>query len=138
MIEAKKGHIVTIASLASFVAAPHMVNYCATKAAVLALHEGIAQELKYVYKCPQIKTSILHPGYASTPLVGAWENDLRRNGVNIMDAQVIADLIAKQIFHGNSGQIIVPGYFWFISLTRGLPIWMQMILRDKVARQHML
>lgn len=40
MLDMKKGHVVGIASMASFVAAPGLVDYCVTKVGVLALHEG--------------------------------------------------------------------------------------------------
>lgn len=40
MLEQKKGHIVSIASVGSYMSGPPLVDYCATKAAVLALHEG--------------------------------------------------------------------------------------------------
>jgi len=40
MLDAKKGHVVGIASMASFVSAPGLVDYCVTKVGVLALHEG--------------------------------------------------------------------------------------------------
>ena len=136
MIKAKKGHILTIASLASFVGVPHMVDYCATKAAVLALHEGLSQELKYIYNCPQVKTSIFHPTYAKTPLVTAWESELRRNGVEILDPQAIADAIIKQTISGKGGQIFVPERLSPSAAIRGLPTWLQVVIRDSVARGH--
>lgn len=40
MLQQKKGHIVTMASVASFVAAASMVDYAATKAGLMAFHEG--------------------------------------------------------------------------------------------------
>jgi len=40
MIKNKKGHIVTIASMASFTSVAGMAEYCATKASALAFHEG--------------------------------------------------------------------------------------------------
>jgi len=40
MLKAKKGHIVTVASVASFVAAPGLVDYCCTKVAALYLNDG--------------------------------------------------------------------------------------------------
>ena len=49
MIEAKKGHVVTISSLACFLAAPGMVPYSNSKAAVMSLHEGLMQELRVKY-----------------------------------------------------------------------------------------
>lgn len=40
MLKQEKGHIVSIASIGSYMAGPLLIDYCATKAGVLALHEG--------------------------------------------------------------------------------------------------
>lgn len=40
MIKNNHGHIIGLASMASFVAPPAIIDYAATKAAVLAFHEG--------------------------------------------------------------------------------------------------
>jgi all-trans-retinol dehydrogenase (NAD+) len=40
MVKANKGHIIGLASMASFVAPPGIVDYASTKAAVQAFHEG--------------------------------------------------------------------------------------------------
>jgi len=42
MIAKNKGHVVTVASLASYVTVAGIVDYCSTKAAVLSFHEGNA------------------------------------------------------------------------------------------------
>ncbi|KAL6362249.1 hypothetical protein LRP88_04327 [Fusarium phalaenopsidis] len=49
MIRQDHGHIITIASMASYITVASGVDYCASKAAALAFHEGLAQELKYKY-----------------------------------------------------------------------------------------
>jgi short-subunit dehydrogenase len=41
MLKQKKGHIVTIASMASFVAAPGLLDYCCSKVGALYLSEGM-------------------------------------------------------------------------------------------------
>jgi NADP-dependent 3-hydroxy acid dehydrogenase YdfG len=56
MIKANHGHVVTIASLASFVALGEMVDYCCSKASALAFHEGLRQELRYWYNAPNVRT----------------------------------------------------------------------------------
>lgn len=56
MIERNHGHVIHIASMASFVTGARNVSYAATKAAVLALHEGLAQELSHVYKAKKVRT----------------------------------------------------------------------------------
>ena len=45
MLDAKKGHIVSIASMASYFTCCGLVDYAATKAGVLALHEGTSSEI---------------------------------------------------------------------------------------------
>lgn len=56
LIRANRGHIVTVASAASFVAVGEMVDYCCSKASALAFHEGLRQELKYWYRAPNVRT----------------------------------------------------------------------------------
>jgi all-trans-retinol dehydrogenase (NAD+) len=40
MLRHNKGHVVTVASTASFVGVAGLADYCATKAAILSFHEG--------------------------------------------------------------------------------------------------
>lgn len=55
MIRRNHGHIVNIASMASFSTQASNVDYGCTKSGVLALHEGLMQELKYIYKTPLVR-----------------------------------------------------------------------------------
>ena len=57
MIEHNHGHIVTLASLASYVAIAQNVDYSCTKAATLAFHEGLAAEIRARYRAPGIRTT---------------------------------------------------------------------------------
>ena len=57
MVEKNHGHIVTMASLASFVAFASNVDYGCTKASALAFHEGLAQELKHRYSADKVRTT---------------------------------------------------------------------------------
>lgn len=56
MIKANHGHVVTIASMASFVAVGEIVDYCCSKVSALAFHEGLRQELRYWYNAPKVRT----------------------------------------------------------------------------------
>lgn len=56
MVKRDHGHIVTVASLASFVVMAGNVDYSCTKAAALALHEGLMQELKHRCKARRVRT----------------------------------------------------------------------------------
>lgn len=57
MVHANHGHVVTLASMASFSTQATNVDYACTKAGTHALHEGIAQELKFVYNAPKVRTT---------------------------------------------------------------------------------
>ena len=128
MIARKKGHIMSTASMASFVGVAGMVDYCATKVGLLAFHEGLIQELKYRYKCPEIKTTIVHPGWTRTRLIQRVEEGLKKAGIPILDPKTVADAMVKQILEVKSGQIILGPSI--ASMLRALPTWLQEKLRD--------
>ena len=134
MIKQKKGHIVTTASMASFVGCAGLVDYCATKAGVLSLHEGLTQELKHRYNAPYIKTSIVHPIYVRTQLIKSYENSLRQSRAVVIEPETVANAIVKQIVSGRSGQVIVPSWMSVASGVRGWPAWLQELIRDSTAR----
>ena len=56
MVRKNHGHIITIASIASFVSTGEIVDYACSKAAALALHEGITQELMYWHGAKKVHT----------------------------------------------------------------------------------
>jgi all-trans-retinol dehydrogenase (NAD+) len=56
MIKRNHGHIITIASMSSYVTVAQNVDYCCTKAGALAFHEGLAQELRYRYNARKVRT----------------------------------------------------------------------------------
>jgi short-subunit dehydrogenase len=57
MIKKNHGHVVTIASMASFVTVAQMVDYCCTKSSALAFHEGLHSELRSRYHAPNVRTT---------------------------------------------------------------------------------
>jgi len=132
MLEAKKGHIVAIASMASYFSVASLTDYAATKAGVLALHEGLNQELKHRYgpngRC--IQTSVVHPMWARTPLIKDWESSLVAAKTFILPPEEVADKIVRQVLSGRSGQVYVPSHMSYISGIRGFPAWLQENLRD--------
>jgi all-trans-retinol dehydrogenase (NAD+) len=46
MIAAKRGHIITIASMAGIVGVPGLVDYCASKFGAVAIDESLRLELQ--------------------------------------------------------------------------------------------
>ncbi|KAF3387464.1 Short-chain dehydrogenase/reductase [Penicillium rolfsii] len=125
MIKANHGHVVTIASMASFVALGEMADYCCSKASALAFHESLRQELKSWYHAPGVRTSIVHPMWVRTPMIKLLTDHERHFRQPIMTVEFVAGAIVKQILSQNSGQVILPEYQSGASLVRAMPTWMQ-------------
>lgn len=133
MARANKGHVVTVASLASFVALAKFASYGATKAAALAFHETLACELKTVYAAPGVVTTVVHPSFVRTPLVRDWEKILER-GPGLLTIDSVARPVLQQVFSGTGAQIVVPGSLALVRGIRGWPSWVQEIVRGRIAQ----
>ncbi|ENH98580.1 hypothetical protein COCC4DRAFT_155403 [Bipolaris maydis ATCC 48331] len=57
MIKHNHGHIVTVASTASFLARPQLVSYSCCKTALIAFHEGLSQELRMRHNARKVRTT---------------------------------------------------------------------------------
>ncbi|GAB7356471.1 hypothetical protein MBLNU459_g7234t1 [Dothideomycetes sp. NU459] len=135
MLARKKGHIVSIASVASFVSAAQIVDYAASKVGALAFHEGLSSELRVIHKCPEIKTTIVHPIWADTPLIAEGVDQLKKAGQMIINPQMVSDAVVKQITSCRGGQVIIAGGAGsIISSLRGFPGWLQETLRRTTER----
>lgn len=56
MIARNHGHVVTVASVASFAVHAANVDYCCTKVGELAFHEGLGSELRARYGAHKVRT----------------------------------------------------------------------------------
>lgn len=132
MISRKKGHIMSTASLASFVGLAGMVDYSCTKAALVAFHEGLTQELKHRYRSPQIKTTIVHPGWTRTRITAPLEEGIRSTRAPIVEPEDVAQAMVRQIIAAKSGQIVLGPSV--VASIRAFPIWLQEFVRDRMAK----
>lgn len=133
MLAKKKGHIMSVASLASFVSLAGAADYSCTKAALLAFHETLTEELKHRYKCPQIKTTIVHPGWTRTAITAhhAIEQGLKNVRARLLEPEQVAEAMVKQIIAVQNGQIVLGPKL--TPSIRALPLWLQEIIRDSQA-----
>ncbi|VVT49153.1 uncharacterized protein SAPINGB_P002129 [Magnusiomyces paraingens] len=130
MIKTNHGHVLTIASLASFTTPAQMVDYCASKAAALVFSEGLSQELKHRYGAPGIRNSVVHPMWVKTPLTQVF-NSLNHILANQLEPEDVANAVIKQVLLGKSAQICIPSSLGFSALIRALPNWIQERIRDE-------
>lgn len=124
MLEKKKGHIVSTASMASFYPAPGLGPYSGTKVAALNLHESLAQELRHVYACPEILLTIVHPTFVSTAMTRQVRGELEKKQTVITPQDVSAGICGK-VFGGRGGQVVLSGSLgWIPTVLRALPWWL--------------
>lgn len=134
MIQSNKGHIITIASTASYIGVAGLADYTATKAAILSFHESLNQELKHHYDAPNILTTSIHPNWVRTPLLAPVEEELRKRGAVVIEPSVVADAVVERVFGCTGGQVFLPGGIGRVSALRGWPNWVQERVRDGVSR----
>jgi all-trans-retinol dehydrogenase (NAD+) len=87
MIAAKHGHVVTVASLNSFLPHAGNVDYACSKAAELAFHEGLTVELREGYKVRGVRTRY-----------GCLYVIIR---IGLMDFYLISLIIPQDLSHSN-------------------------------------
>ncbi|CAK7201585.1 hypothetical protein SEUCBS139899_004292 [Sporothrix eucalyptigena] len=138
MIRARHGHVVNMASMASFVTIAGNVDYSCTKAGLLAFHEGLTQELKHRYNAPEVRTTVVHPHFVRTPLIGEAAadtdaNNRRRFLGDLLDARYVASTVVQQVLDGRSGQLFFPPKLAIASLVRAFPTWLQERIRGRLA-----
>ena len=134
MIAENRGHVVTIASIVSYLTAARATDYSASKAAAMAFHEGLSSELRYLYKTTGVLSSIVHPTLARTPL----GDDVLRNTVGGQGGQIepddVADAVAKTVFGRQSRKVFVPESLSWLARLRGYPAWMQEGIRGRLGK----
>lgn len=135
MIENNKGHIVTIASLASYLSWPNASQYTATKAAALAFHECLTSEIKYTYKADNVLTTIVHPHFVKTPIISELQKDLEKSNHKMLTPEFVAEQVVRQLHKRRSGHLFLPEGYSIVSCLRAFPTWLQILILAPVQRK---
>ncbi|KAK4170237.1 hypothetical protein QBC43DRAFT_305651 [Cladorrhinum sp. PSN259] len=130
MIKNNHGMVVTVASVASWVTVPSMVDYAASKAAALSFHEGLTAELKTKYNAPKVRTVVVNQAYTKTPLFDGYANDSPFM-LPALEPDTVAEAIVRQVLSGTSNQLVVPGFANTLAWLPAMPHWYQNRLRAK-------
>jgi short-subunit dehydrogenase len=112
MLERRQGHIVGISSLASLRGLPRLLGYCASKAGVNALLEGLRVEVKPY----NIHVTTICPGWVRTPMTEAV-----RQKVPLMDVNLAARQIAWAIRRRRRFYAFPRSAAWPLRMLRLLP-----------------
>ncbi|PKY03722.1 putative short-chain dehydrogenases/reductase [Aspergillus campestris IBT 28561] len=135
MVEKDHGHIITVASLASFVSFVDCVDYSCSKASALAFHEGLTQEIRHIYGSKKVRTSIIHPLWVRTPMIDKMTQAGSHWKEPVLEPHEISSAVVGQIVAGNGGQVVVPNSYGLTALVRAYPNWIQEWIRNTVSEK---
>ena len=133
MVARGRGHVVAVASVASFTASPGNVNYCATKAYQRVFMEALALELAGT----GVRVQALCPGFTHTEFHARAAID-KTKGIPAwawMDAaRVVRESLAAAF--GGGPVVVVPGrrYRALVLVLRYLPAWVRGRLQSRYGR----
>lgn len=133
MISANKGHVVTVASMTAYMTVALISDYSASKAGVVAFHEGLTQELKHVYQAPSVMTTLVVPNWVRTPMIEMGAEQIEKAHGRLLTVDEVAGPVLEQIFSRRGGQIVVPDSLNRLAGIRGWPTWASVGLRDIVS-----
>lgn len=129
MIKANHGHVMTVASSASYMSLPQMGEYTTSKSAALAFHEVLSSELNVRYGARKVRTSLCAPTKVRTAMGDAMEDhSLPFFTPNLMPIQV-GRAIVGCLDSGISQYLIMPEFARMLPWMRSVPDWLKRIVQ---------
>ncbi len=134
MRPAKRGGIITVSSVASFVSSPGNVNYCATKTYQRIFSESLATE------CARdgIRVQALCPGFTHTEFHQRMSFDQKKSAPAFLwlDADTVVETSLRQ-FEADGPVVCIPGvqYKAIVFLARHIPLWIKSLLTARVYKR---
>jgi len=115
MIAAKRGHIVTISSLAGMFSASKLVDYCASKFAAVGFAEALGFELQRFEHQDDVKNSVICPFYIKSPLFEGAASKI----LPVLEPDFVAEEIVKAVLT-NTEMVILPWYVKYLVILKAL------------------
>lgn len=130
MVDRRSGHIVTIASIAAMLGLPEAGAYCASKAALVTLMQGLRVDLHRF----GVRVTTICPGFVDTPLISYHS---RKELLFLLTPQTAAERIARAIALGKR-EYWFPRRMWLLArLGRMLPYAVYQKVCDLFPRRYL-
>jgi all-trans-retinol dehydrogenase (NAD+) len=117
MVKRNCGHVVNMASAAGMVGVRQLTDYCASKSAVVGLHEALRMELKR--SAPGVKTTLVCPFYVNTGMFNGVRTRISWL-LPILDPECAAETIVRGI-EKDRPRVIMPRLVRCLPILRMLP-----------------
>jgi short-subunit dehydrogenase len=127
MCQRRRGHLAALSSLASYRGMPRMAGYCASKAGVNALLDGVRSEVRRL----GIAVTTICPGWIRTAMTA----DLALSNVVMMEVDEAARRIVRALRRRRTFVAFPAGMAWqariLRTLPRGLGDWLAHVLLER-------
>ncbi|KAJ5240287.1 hypothetical protein N7468_004906 [Penicillium chermesinum] len=132
MVKNNHGHFLITASQGGYACAGKIVDYSATKAAAIAIYEGLQTELKHIHNAPGVRVSVISPSVAQTRMFETTKSPsnfiLPR-----LEASDVGQKMCEIIWSAKSQEVLIPAAAYIAVPTRSLPTWMRVGLQNTAA-----
>lgn len=123
MLQRRRGHLVALSSLASYLGMPRLLGYCASKAGVNAIMEGVRGEVKPF----GIHVTTVCPGWIRTPMTRRLDGRLPMMEVEPAAQRILDAIRRKKTFAAFPRKLV-----WRMRLLK----WSPAFLRDRLLRGY--
>lgn len=128
MLRRRQGHLAAISSLASYRGLPRMLGYCASKAGLNALLDGLRVELR-----PHgIAVTTVCPGWVRTGLTA----NIRMPRLDMMEVEFAARAILQALRARRAFCAFPAGAKWSVRLLRHVPLPLSDWLTQRVFQRY--
>jgi all-trans-retinol dehydrogenase (NAD+) len=131
MVSKNHGHFLIIASQTSHLATASIVDYGATKAAALAIYEGLQSEMKHFYS-DIIRISCIQLSAVTTKMFTGIKS-ASNFFLPRLEPEDVGDSIAETLWSGEARNLMIPALAYISPPTRALPEWMRVAMQDGAA-----
>jgi len=129
MARRNHGHFLIVASQAGYLATAGIVDYAATKAAAIAIYEGLQTEMKHVHKAPAVRVSCISPSAVNAKMFAGI-----KGSSNFILPRLTPDdvgsLIAETLWGGEAKNVLTPAFAYISAPTPVLPEWLRVGMQD--------
>lgn len=127
MAEHNHGHFLIVASQTGYMATAGLTDYSATKAAAIAIYEGLHSEMRNMNRAPAVRVSCVSPSAVDTKMFSGIK---LKGGMKSLTPEELGDAIVDVLRSGKAQHILVPRSAYLATPTRMLPDWLRVVMQD--------